>query len=181
NAFFDEILQTTRGPTASAGNPAVTRAKLEGALAKFGKNEFGEALDWKQRNVIDQVLSDLRADEILQRAKSAMTSKGGSQTAPLLSLMKRGAQATGSWMADIAQAIGSFSERKQRQILNEVLQSPEDAIVILREAERLKRPLTQSEKYLVQAARGLITSPTLYLLSNQMRNQTGYAPQNGGA
>lgn len=178
NAFFDEALASTRGPTTAAGNPAVTRAKLESALQRFGKDDFGETLNWEQRNVIDQVMGDLRADEILQRAKSSMTSKGGSQTAPLLALMKReGVKTGGPWITEMAQALGNLSASKQRSVLNDVLQSPEDALTVIRQAEKLKRPLTKPEKYLVQAARGLVTSPSLYFLSNQRGNPPAEAPQ----
>lgn len=178
NAFFDETLASTRGPTTAAGNPAVTRAKLESALQRFGKDDFGETLNWEQRNVVDQVMSDLRADEILQRAKSSMTSKGGSQTAPLLALMKReGVKTGGPWLTEMAQWLGNVSADKQRAVLNDVLQSPEDALTVIRQAERLKRPLSKFEKYLVQAARGLITSPSLYFLSNQRGNPPAESPQ----
>jgi len=162
NTFFDEVLAAPRGATTAAGNPAVTRARLEQALTRFGKNEFGETLNWQQRNVVDQVLSDLRADEVLQRAKSAMTGKGGSQTAPLLALMKRQHVVPGGhWLADIANAVGTFGRSKQASIVNEILQDPQAALTILQQAEKLRRPLTGAEQSLVTAARAAAAAPVV--------------------
>jgi hypothetical protein len=172
NAFFDETLAIPRGATTSAGNPAVTRARLEQALVRFGKNDFGDALDYGQRDVVDQVLTDLRADEILQRAKSSMTGKGGSQTAPLEALMKSSAsKLSGGVLTDVAKAFAGQSSRKQQQILNQILQSPEDALVLMRQAERLKRPLTASEQRLIQASRAVLASPSLLVLMNKSADQ----------
>ena len=162
NTFFDEILAAPRGATTAAGNPAVTRARLEQALTRFGKNEFGATLNWQQRNVVDQVLSDLRADEVLQRAKSAMTGKGGSQTAPLLALMKRQHVVPGGgWLAEVANAVGSFGRAKQASIVNEILQDPQAALTIVQQAEKLRRPLTSAEQSLVTAARATATAPVV--------------------
>lgn len=178
NAFFDETLATPRGSTTASGSPAVTRARLEQALARYGKDEFGETLDWTQRNVIDQVLDDLRADEILQRVKSVATGKGGSQTAPLLSLLHReSVLPNGVWLTEIAKTIGNLGQKKQREIVNRILQDPQDALLVIRQAERIKRPLTNSEKYLVQTARALAASPAFYALSNQRGQPTGESPQ----
>lgn len=168
NAFLDEITASTRGPTTASGSPSVTRAKLEQALNTHGKNRFGETLDYQQRNVIDQVLSDLRADEILARAKSAMTGKGGSQTAPLLSLLKqKGADVNGHWFQGIANAVSGYGKKKQQQLLNQILLNPEDALVVMRQAERMRRPLSNAEKRLVYAARTVLASPSQMVLANR--------------
>lgn len=173
NMFFDETLGTARGPTTSQGNPAVTRARLEQALVKFGKNDFGDALNYQQRNVIDQVLADLRADEILQRVKSSMTGKGGSQTAPLEALMKSTARGLpgGGWLTPVADLIGGLNQRGQQRMLNTILQSPEDAVTIMRQAEDLKRPLSRSEQRVVQAARAVLASPSALVLMNKPTDQ----------
>ncbi len=165
NMFVDETLAIPRGATTGAKNPAVTRARLEQALAKHGKNQFGETLDWQQRNVVDQVLGDLRADEVLARAKSAMTGKGGSQTAPLQALLKKNrVMPGGSWIADIANAVTSFGAKRQREILNEVLQDPQSALTIVMQAEKLRRPLSLPEQRLVYAARSVLTAPAAGVL-----------------
>jgi len=177
NVFFDETLARAQGPTTTAGNPAVTRARLGQALKRFGTNEFGETLDFPQRNVVDQVLDDLHADEILQRVKSGMTGKGGSQTAPLTALLKKeGVGQGGSWLTDIAKTVANVSQKQQREMLNGILQNPEDALLIIRQAEKIKRPLSNSEKYLVQAARGLVASPSLQVLAQQPGNASSAAP-----
>lgn len=168
NVFFDETLATPRGPTTSAGNPVVTRARLEQALQKFGKNSFGETLDYPQRDVIDQILNDLRGEEILQRAKSSMTGRGGSQTAPLQALMQRGAsRLSNGWLSDIATTLSQLNNRGQQRMLNNILQNPEDALVVMRQAARINRPLTSSEKYMVQAARNVLASPSALVMMQQ--------------
>jgi hypothetical protein len=173
NAFFDETLVNARGATTSAGNPAVTRARLEQALTKFGKNEFGETLNWQQRNVVDQVLTDLRADEVLQRAKSAMTGKGGSQTGPLMALMKRQRVLPGGgWLSDIANALNSFGRNKQAQIVTEMLQDPQAALTIVKQAERLRRPLSSAERALVTSARAAIATPAALTMSEANAGDT---------
>lgn len=177
NVFFDETLARTQGPSTGAGNPAVTRARLSQALKRFGTNEFGETLDFPQRNVVDQVLDDLHADEILQRVKSGMTGKGGSQTAPLTALLKKeGVGPGGSWFSEIAKTVSNVSQKQQREMLNGILQNPEDALLIIRQAEKMKRPLSNPEKYLVQAARGLVASPSLQVLAQQPGNAASAAP-----
>lgn len=166
NAFFNEVLSQPRGATTGAGNPAVTRAALEKARANLSTNKFGDRLNWEQANVVDQVLGDLRAEEILSRAKLSMTGGGGSQTAPLAALLKRqGNGISGGWFTDLAQAWKSFGSKKQGAILNDILQSPEDALVIMRQAEKIKRPLSLAEKKLVDAARVLVTGPSALTLA----------------
>lgn len=168
NAFFDETLALPRGATTSQGNPAVTRARLEQALARFGKNDFGETLDYPQRNVVDQVLTDLRGEEILQRAKSSMTGKGGSQTAPLQALMQKGAgRLSGGWLSDVAGMISGANSRGQQRMLNSILQNPQDALVVMRQASRINRPLTAPEQRIVQAARNVLASPSALVMVQQ--------------
>lgn len=177
NVFFDEVLGNPRGATTRSLDPAVTRAKLEQALQRFGKNDFGETLDYAQRNVIDQVLGDLRADEILQRAKSSMTGKGGSQTAPLAALMQKSAgRLSNGLLTDIGNMFSGLNNRGQQRLLNTILQSPEDALVIMRQAEKLNRPLTGPEKLLVQTARNVLASPASLVLLHQPANAASQEP-----
>lgn len=163
NMFVDETLGTVKGPSTVKGNPAVTRARLDQGLARYGQNKFGETLDWPQRDAVDQVTADLRADEILQRAKSAMTGRGGSQTAPLLALMEReGGRSGAHWIESLGRAITDLSAAKKRQVINEMLQSPEDALSIMRMANEVKREFTPSERLLLQAARSLLGAGSSY-------------------
>lgn len=159
NALVGETTGSSTGPLTKTGNPVVTRAKLARLLETHGKNEFGETLDWAQRNVVDQVLSHQRAGEILDRVR-ASASRGGSQTAPLLSLMKsKGSQLTSGWFAPLANWFSNIGRSKQQQIINQILQEPADALLIMRTAEKLKRPLSNAEKRLVYAARALLNAP----------------------
>lgn len=177
NVFFDETLAAPRGATTSTGNPAVTRARLEQALQRFGKNDFGEALNYPQRNVVDQVLGDLRSDEILQRVKSSMTGKGGSQTAPLEALMKKSAGQLGNhWLTGVADLVNGLNQRGQKQMLNTILQSPEDALTIMRQAENIKRPLSAPEHRVIQAARNVLASPSALVLMNKSPDESGDQP-----
>jgi hypothetical protein len=170
NAFLDETLASTRGPTSAAGNPAVTRAKLEQALLTHGKNKFGETLDYRQRNVIDQVLGDLRGEEILDRVTKSMTG-GGAQTAPLLALMKKtGALGGSGILSDIANITIGSGQRAQRQIISDALQDPQEALALIRMAEKIRRPLSTAEKNVVQAARAFLASPSALVLTNAAAN-----------
>jgi hypothetical protein len=96
-----------------------------------------------------------------------MTGKGGSQTGPLMALMKRQRVIPGGgWLSDVANAVSSFGRTKQSEIVNEILQDPQAALTIIKQAERLRRPLSVAEKGLVQAARGVLATPAALVLQN---------------
>lgn len=157
NSFLSEATGDLRTTTTKAGNPVVTRAKLAQALETHGKNQFGETLNLPQRDVIDQVLSDLRAEEIFGRVKKAATSGGGSQTAPLAALMRHSASELGGpWFTRIAEVFSNMGRSKQQQLLNQILLDPQDAMLLLSRAQKIKRPLSNAEKRLVYAARSML-------------------------
>jgi hypothetical protein len=162
------------GAQTAKGAPVVTRARLVQALKTHGKNDFGETLDYPQKNVVDQVLEDLHASEVLGRAKKVVTGGGGSQTAPLLSLMaKSGTSPVGGrlWL-DLTKAMGNYSRKKQQLLLNQILLKPEDALLVMRQAEKLKRPFTTKEKVLLQGVRAVLSSPSYAALGKGADEQT---------
>jgi hypothetical protein len=160
NALVGEITGEARGATTKAGSPVISRAKLATLLEKYGKNEFGETLDHAQRDVIDQVMTKLRMGEIADRVRASST-RGGSQTAPLLASLakQQGAELGGGNFTAIAGWFSKVNRSKRQEILNQVLQEPADAIALMKMAEKLKRPLTKPEKALVYAARAVIGAP----------------------
>lgn len=160
NSFLSEATGDLRTATTKAGNPVITRAKLAQALETHGKNQFGETLDFQQRNVIDQVLSDLRAEEIFSRVKKSVTSGGGSHTAPLEALMKSGVSklSGNSLFTNVAEAFANVGRKKQQQLLNQILLEPADAMLLLKQAQRIKRPLSSAEKRVVYAARAMLNA-----------------------
>lgn len=174
NEFLDEVLKVAQATT-SKGNPAITRAKLVSSLKRHGKNDFGETLDWRQRNVIDQVIDDLQADEILGRVTKSMTGGGGSQTAPLAALLEKSLMgAGGNTFEKVASVIGNYGRRRQQKLINQILQSPEDALFLLRKAAKMRRPLTKKEGLVLMGVRALASqAPAAAVL--------GVAGSNSGA
>ncbi len=159
NSFLSEVTGDLRSATTKAGNPVVTRAKLANALETHGTNHFGERLDFPQRDVVDQVLANLRADEIFGRLKKSITSGGGSHTAPLEALMKAGTtQIGGPWFTKIADVFANVGRKKQQQLINQILLNSDDAMLLLKQAQKIKRPLSDAEKRLVYAARAMMNA-----------------------
>jgi hypothetical protein len=160
NALLGEVTGEVRGMASKAGTPRVTRAKLVSLLEKYGKNDFGETLDHGQRDVIDQVVTKMRATEILDRVRASAT-RGGSQTAPLLASLAKvqGQQLGAGNFTAIASWFSNIARSKRQEILNQILQEPADALTLMRMAEKLKRPLTKPEKALIHAARAITLTP----------------------
>lgn len=131
NTFSDQAGVGRVPPTALGGAPDVSPAKLRSAINNFGVLKQGpqkgkDVLSTGSRDVAEGVLSDLDAQQILQRAKKAGTSLGGSNTA--MDVAKMTGAALYSPHTAVLQLVNMASSRAytdaQRRMLAEVLQDP---------------------------------------------------------
>lgn len=178
NMFMDETTGAINGPITAAKNPIPTRAKLTQALQTHGQNDFGETLDYAQRNVVDQVLDDLHSSEVLNRAKKVMTGGGGSQTTPLRALLQSQSHTAvnSRFYIDLAKAMSNYSRKKQQVLLNQILLNPDDALLLMRQAQKISRPLDNKERTLLQGVRAIISSPA-YTVNGAKQGESDQASQ----
>lgn len=149
NAFFDETLNRVAGPATARGTPKILPNTLRKSYARHGKTKFGARLDSNQEDAIRTVLDNVDAAEVIQRAKSTMTGRGGSQTAPLSQRLMAG-QAQGS-VGEIARFLARHTAGREHQLASDAMLSPEFALRLLRSGRYQLSPLTQKQLMAIAA------------------------------
>lgn len=166
NVFFDDALTVPRGGTTAAGNPKVTRAAMQKAYSKFGSNKFGPTLDTDADDAARTVVDSLNAQEVLQRAKSTMTGRGGSQTTPLaLRVAQESTGSNGAFM-EIAQSIARYASHRDQQLMTRALEDPQFALRLLQSGQAQLSPIARRDLALIAASQRV----ALPVAANELAN-----------
>lgn len=152
NVFFDDALTIPRGPSTAAGNPKVTRAQMQRAYSKFGSTQFGSALSTDADDAARTVTESLQSGEVLDRAKSTMTGRGGSQTAPLAMRALQESSGSNGLLMDVAKRVSEYTSRRDKQLMTRALQDPQFALGLLRKGQSQLTPIARRDLALIAAS-----------------------------
>ncbi len=166
NVFFDDALTIPRGPSTAAGNPKVTRAQMQRAYSKFGSTKFGTSLSTDADDAARTVTESLQSGEVLDRAKSTMTGRGGSQTAPLAMRALQESSGSNGLLMDVAKRVAEYTSRRDKQLMTRALQDPQFALGLLRKGQAQLTPIARRDLALIAASQRVALPAAAAELSN---------------
>lgn len=152
NAFFDDALGVVRGASTAAGNPKLTRAQTQRVYSNFGSTKFGPSLSTDSDEAMRTVVDSLNAGDVIQRAKSTMTGRGGSQTAPLLARAAGSVGGSHGLLADVAASVAQYVNQRERDIMTRALSDPAFAESLISGGVKQLSPLAQRDLMLIASA-----------------------------
>lgn len=164
-----DFFETPQGVSRTSdlgGHPTVSNARLRRALAKFGENKYGDALEKETRQRLEATVEALRKAELPQRLKAAGTAGGGSNTAmDIAAIAAHRGIPGGGILQQLWSSAAHRGDRLLQEEIDNLLLNPEAFKASVLDALRRGEPLSPAKAQILAVLHRAPTATGPLLLS----------------